>query len=67
MAQHLSDLDVYRSAHLWLELHGENAVTEARSMVRQFRDRGDEAGADTWLRIIIAIEALRQGPERAAS
>jgi hypothetical protein len=29
-------------------------------MVRTLKERGDNDGADTWLRIIVAIETMRQ-------
>ena len=55
-----SDLQIFRSANLFLELHGDDAVTKARDMVRTLNKRGDKDGADRWLRIIVAIEAMRQ-------
>src|SRR6185312_5461885 len=45
------DIDVFRSANLFIELHGDDAVAKARDMVRSMQERGDNAGADTWLRI----------------
>jgi hypothetical protein len=54
-----SDPGIYRSANLWLELHCEEAVAKARDMVRTMRERGDNDGADRWLRIIVEIEAVR--------
>ena len=38
------------------------AVTKARAIVRTLKERGDGDGADTWLRIIVAIETTRQEP-----
>jgi hypothetical protein len=55
-----SELDVYRSANLWLERHGDAAVVEARRMVEAMRQRADPSGADAWLRIIVAIEELKR-------
>jgi hypothetical protein len=54
-----SDLEIVRSATLFLELHGEEAITKARDMVRTMRERGDNNDADRWLRIIVEIEAMR--------
>jgi hypothetical protein len=31
-------------------------------MVRTLKERGDNDGANTWLRIIVAIETMRQEP-----
>ena len=45
-----------------LERHGDQAVTKAREIVRTLKARGDDDGADTWLRIIVAIETTRQEP-----
>jgi hypothetical protein len=56
----ISDLDIYRSARIWLDQHGEAAIAEARSMVAAMRQQNDDDGADTWLRIIVAIEELRR-------
>jgi len=64
----VSELDVLRAAHLHLERHGGQAVAKAREMVRTLKERGDNDGADTWLRIIVAIETMRQeasGPHSA--
>jgi hypothetical protein len=64
----VSDPDILRAAHLHLERHGDQAVAKAREMVRTLKKRGDNDGADTWLRIIVAIETMRQessGPHTA--
>jgi hypothetical protein len=61
------DLEIFRSANLFVELHGEEAITKARDMVRTMRERGDNDGADRWLQIIVAIEAMQQGAGRGLS
>jgi hypothetical protein len=53
-----SDLDIHRSAHQWIQLHGDNATAKAREMVEAMRAKGDGEGADVWLRIIVAIGTL---------
>jgi hypothetical protein len=58
----VSDLDILRSAHLHLDRYGDEAVVKAREMVRTLKERGDNDGADTWLRIIVTIETLHRGP-----
>jgi hypothetical protein len=58
----VSDLDIFRSAHLWLEQHGEEAVPKAREMAAALRDKGDVDGADLWLRVIVAIEDASSRP-----
>jgi len=61
----VSDLDIARSAHLFIQLHGDEATAKAREMVVQMRRRGDNDGADTWLRIIVAIGELGEPPTEA--
>jgi hypothetical protein len=34
-----SDIDVYRSAHLWLQRHGGDATARAREMVEAMRKK----------------------------
>jgi hypothetical protein len=55
-----TDLGIIHSANLWLELHGERAIAEARSLAAEMRAKGDVDGADTWLQIIVAIEELQR-------
>lgn len=50
--------DIDRSAYLWLERYGAAAVAEARSRAAALRGNGDVAGADSWLRLIVAIEEM---------
>jgi hypothetical protein len=38
--------------------HGDQATARARDMVEAMRRTGDDGGADTWLRIIVAIGTL---------
>ncbi len=49
----VSDLDIHRSVHLWIQQHRDQAIAKAREMVEQMRRKGDVEGADTRLRIII--------------
>lgn len=53
-----SDLDIHRTALLFIQLHGDEATAKAREMVEQMRRKSDHDGADTWLRIIVAIGEL---------
>jgi hypothetical protein len=61
----VSDIDIQRTAHQWISLHGENAMAKAREMVEAMRKKGDEDGADTWRRIIAAITTLGEPPTEA--
>ena len=60
-----SDLDIARSAHLFIQLHGDEATAKAREMVERMRRKGDNDGADTWLRIIVVIGELGEPPTDA--
>jgi hypothetical protein len=60
-----SDIDIHRTAHLFIQLHGDEATAKPREMVEQMRRKGDEEGADTWLRIIVAIGELGEPPTEA--
>jgi len=57
-----ADLDIIQSASLWLELHGEDAIVQARRLAAEMQARGDREGAASWQRIIVAIEALQRMP-----
>ena len=57
-----SDVDIQRAAHHFVELHADRATARAREMVEVMRKRGDNDGADTWLRIIVAIGELGEPP-----
>jgi hypothetical protein len=57
----VSDSDIHRAARLHLERRGHEAVAKARDMVRNLKEGGDNEAADTWLRIIVAIEVLQRG------
>ena len=45
--------------------HGDRATTKAREMVEEMRRKGDADGADTWLRIIVAVGELGTPPTDA--
>ncbi len=61
----VSDLDIARSAHLWIQRHGDDAIGKARERVEAMRANGDDEGADTWLRIIVAMTELGTPPTDA--
>ena len=60
-----SDVDIHRTAHHFIQLHGDRATARAREMVEAMRRKGDNEGADTWLRIIVAIGELGEPPTDA--
>jgi hypothetical protein len=59
------DHDIHGSAHLFIQLHGDGATAKAREIVEEMRRKGDDDGADTWLRIIVAIGELGTPPTDA--
>ena len=52
--------EISRLARLWLDGHEDDAVALARDMVAELQESGNDAGADMWRRVIIAIEELRK-------
>ena len=56
-----SDLEIYRSAKLLIDKHGDDAVIEAAMTADKMLDKGDLDGLATWNRILRAIEELRAG------
>jgi len=62
-----SDLEIYRSAKLLIDKHGDDAVIHAAMRADAMLDAGDLDGLATWNRILRAIEELRAGkrPEGA--
>jgi hypothetical protein len=52
----VSDLEIYRTANLWLSQHGDVALVRARHRAAELQAIDDRDGADVWLRIIVAIE-----------
>ena len=55
-----SDLDIYRSANELIKQHGDAADIEAAMRADELAEDGDMEGRAVWLRIVKAIEELRQ-------
>ena len=53
-----SEIDVYRSAKLFIEQHGDEAAIQAAYQADAMLDRGDLDGAAVWRRIVAAINEL---------
>ncbi len=53
-----SDLDIYRSAHLLIKRHGDDAPIEAAMRADELVEAGDMEGVAVWRRIVKAIEEL---------
>ena len=58
----LSDLDIYRAAHLMLHQYGDNAELEAAQCFDRMLRRDDCDELLTWFRIWRTIAAMRQAP-----
>ncbi|MEQ9643161.1 MAG: hypothetical protein RIM84_24275 [Alphaproteobacteria bacterium] len=58
--QVISDSDVWRAAHLTIQLHGESAVEHAGRKALEMSDDGDTDGMALWMRIRTAIQALQR-------
>lgn len=58
----INDHYVHRTARVYSEIHGDQAVAKARERVADLQKRGDSIGADMWLQIILAIDGLRRAP-----
>ncbi len=55
-----SDLDIYRSANELIKQHGDAADIEAAMRADECLAAGDMEGESVWLRIVKAVEELRQ-------
>ena len=56
----LSDLDIYRAAHLMMHEHGSDAELEAATLADRMLRRGDRDELLTWFRIWRTIAVMRQ-------
>ncbi len=69
MAAMVSEIDIYRSAKLLVDQHGEDAGLEAAMRADAMLEKGAIAGKRVWVRIMKAIDELQRtepGPgERA--
>ncbi len=54
----IPDLDVYRSAQLLVERHGDGAPIEAAMTADAMLEKGDIDGQAAWLRILRAVKEL---------
>ncbi len=54
----VTDLDIYRSAKLLVDEHGDTAAIEAAQQADALLDAGDLDGAAVWRRIVRAVRGL---------
>ena len=55
-----SDLDIYRSAKLLIDRHGEHTLIQAAMRADAMLGNGDMDGKRVWVRIMKAIEELQR-------
>ena len=53
-----SDLDIYRSAKLLIDQHGDEAPIHAAMRADKMLNKGDMDGRAVWLRILKAVNGL---------
>ena len=53
-----SKIDIYRTANLFIQQHGEEAAIQAAMKADEMLARGDMDGKAVWMRVIEAIEEL---------
>ncbi len=56
----VADLDIYRSARLLIDQHGEDAPIFAAMQADKRAEAGDRKGRAVWLRVIRTIEELQR-------
>ncbi len=52
----INNIDIYRTAKIVIEIHGDRALLEAMECIEKFRSEGNEGGQQLWLKIADAIE-----------
>ena len=55
-----SNLDIFRSAHILVKQHGEDAPIEAAMRADAMLNKGDMGGYATWRRILRAVGELQR-------
>jgi hypothetical protein len=55
----IDDRNIWQAALVMAKRYGEDAMLEAAERADQLLDEGDIAGAETWHRILNAIERLQ--------
>jgi hypothetical protein len=54
----IPDIDIWRSAHILVKQHGEDAPVEAAQRADAMLEAGDLDGHAVWLRIVKAVREL---------
>ncbi len=56
----ISDIDIYRSAHVIVKTHGRDAPIKAAMRADDMLEKGDLRGYAVWRRILKAVEELQR-------
>ena len=59
-----SEIDIYRSAHVLIREHGEDAALEAAQRADAALERGDLDGCVVWKRILAAVAEIQRTKPR---
>ncbi len=54
----IPDLDIYRTANIFIREHGEDAPIQAAMRADAMLEQGDLEGCAVWPRVLRAVEAL---------
>ena len=60
----IAEYYVRRAVEEYTSMYGVNALAKARERMLDFQVKGDQVGADMWIRVIIALKD-RGGAKRA--
>jgi hypothetical protein len=61
----LTDLDIWRTAKILIDAHGENAPLEAAQRADWAIQDGNAEAESVWMRVLKAVEALQRHEEIA--
>ena len=53
-----SDLDIYRTANLFIKHHGEDASIHAAMRADELMEAGDVVGQGVWKRVLKAVDEM---------
>ena len=54
-----ANLDIYRTANLLIQQHGEDAAIQAAMKADEMLEKGDLDGKAVWMQVVRAIEKLQ--------